>query len=308
MGATTPLDDKIYKIDASHWYQLRPYGFVFEDRFGAQSKMWLPINPSNIQTTTQYATNIVTTLYGVIEEHSEIRYYDIIIQGTTGFAPRYPHPSGALATGDLKTPTAIAAADSFKKWSKPTAYTGRNFFVYNPFSLGGFAQQTVNTLNQTLDNFKDLTGNSSTPNVVGFDVERSGYVAFHNLYRLFHLYKEDTSGKNIGKDSVAVSRKTHPLRFLNYKDNIKYDVVPRSFTLTRSAESPMLYNYSIILRAFNLRGIDDQDDAKDIYGNRLQDLGLTGVNGSAFNKMQNTANKAMAVVGGLASAFGSQGG
>ena len=97
--------------------------------------------------------------------------------------------------------------------------------------------------------------NKITAEILGIP-EGSGYTAFHNLYRFLLAYKKDAAGVFIkGVHSGEEQRRGHPLQFLNYKDNIQYDVAIQNFVLKRSADDPMLYNYTITMRAYNLQQI-----------------------------------------------------
>lgn len=74
----------------NHWNWSAPrYAFKYRFEMGV-STMFLPINPENLAITTSYATNLIPTLYGTIEEHSPTRYFNITISGTTGIAPTGP--------------------------------------------------------------------------------------------------------------------------------------------------------------------------------------------------------------------------
>src|SRR6185369_1371883 len=73
-----------YKVIKSNWFTAKPYGFKFTPRAGKAMTMFLPIAPSNLTISTGFATNAIPTLYGTVEEHSPVRYYDITIEGTTG--------------------------------------------------------------------------------------------------------------------------------------------------------------------------------------------------------------------------------
>lgn len=257
-GVNLPFD-QVYKVpnDSANWYQTLPYGFRFVSQADLGKQIpnipsgatrvysWLPISPSNLTITTHFATNLVTTLYGIVEEHSEVRYYDIIIQGTTGFSPRYVAP---------------IADDSLIS----SAYPGRKSGIVGGLSLGGFFQQTVSTvatISDQLNGLQDVFGvskdRSGIPSTADEFKECSGsvtgYLAFHNFYRLLQIYKKDTAGQI----SPSASRALHPLQFINNKDGNQYDVVPVTFTMTRSAESPLLYNYNIMMRGFNLRSADE---------------------------------------------------
>jgi hypothetical protein len=295
VGAMDLVADKLLyeprDANTNRWYQNGggSYGFRYTPR-GKKAKngymFMLPINPSNLNITTQFATNIVTTLYGVVEEHSNVRYYDIVIEGTTGFVPKYV---------------------SHKSADIQKSMPGRDFFISESLpALGGFLQATMGVANQIKDSFNDIFGGDSKE-TAGFDYYRSGYLAFHNLYRYFLLYKRDAAGlSNKGLNNAASPRFEHPLSFINLRDKVMYDCVPLSFTLRRSAESPMLYNYSIQIRAYNLRTyIIDKQIATDVLNN----LGLKGVKSeSAFYKMQKmvkgTANL-IGAVSSLGSALGS---
>lgn len=323
--------DLPYNVDPSRWYKSYPYGFSF---FNAESKksdpatetFWLPIAPNNINVTTHYATNIVTTLYGIIEEHSEIRYYDIVIQGNTGIAPKYTVP---FALGDKTVGTGTAKIDAFSGLPDPSApgspSTGRTSFKpAGGVDFKGFLPEITNTINAAANLAKSISG-GTVENPTGIQVQQSGYYAFHNFYKFLHRYKLDTSrtsgdtkgvGQDVASRGVALGlanvkgfsggisdqdgrRALHPLQFLNYKDNIKYDVIPISFTLTRSAENPMLYNYSIRMRAFNLRNVN----AKPPESDRLAELGLGDLGGSLFSKATSIAGNASRLISGIKGAF-----
>jgi hypothetical protein len=294
--------DGPYRVDAGNWYKSYPYGFQFfsskaKDNDSPTETFWLPISPRDINVTTHYATNIITTLYGTIEEHSEVRYYDIVIQGNTGIAPKY--------------------ATSFKG-SNGTQLGGRDFFP-SQGGLGGFLPEITNTISAAANLVKAISGGPGS-NETGIKPEQSGYYAFHNFYKFLLRYKIDTapapvnsgtpSASDISKkatafakstmgsaaDSLSENRAVHPLQFLNYKDSVKYDCVPISFTLTRSAENPMLYNYSIRLRAYNLRGVDSKGVSET---DPLIRLGLGGLSGSLFSKMTSIAGNASTLLSGI---------
>lgn len=284
--------DQIYKIEEDNWYKSKPYGFVFFDRTAKDDvsnkiTFWLPISPENINVTTHFATNIITTLYGVVEEHSEVRYYDIVISGTTGYGPRYyAHAENKLDS----------ASGGFKS-------TGRESFFKTGFlekiSLpGGIAAGALGAAaqlqNKVTEAVSAVQGGSNTS--TGIKISQSGYVAFHNLYRFLLQYKRDTAGHGA---SGFQARTVHPLQFVNYKDRIKYDCIPLTFTLTRSAENPMLYNYNIKMRAFNLRNVSATAPGGS-QSELLADLGLASDSVDSFN---NALGAISGAVGAISSLF-----
>lgn len=286
------LIDGIYSIKPKNWFASQPYAFKFTNSSGQANFVFLPLSPSNINIVTHYATNVITTLYGIVEEHSPIRYYDITISGTTGYAPKYSDISPS------PTPTV-----------DPANPPGRKNFAHNSLldtiAGAGFAQQTLGVIQQVAQQATDVVNliNGGDNNKTGVDINQTGYVAFHNLYRFFQVYKKDQSNKPLS----ASNSPKHPLQFINYKDNNQYDIVPMTFTLTRSAESPMLYNYNIVIRAFNLRSSNvniavTEEDLLNSLG-----LGDGGVQ-SLFNQIQGIAKGSMAVLGGAAAGVSVLGG
>ena len=86
------------------------------------------------------------------------------------------------------------------------------------------------------------------------------------------------------------------LYFVNYKDNNQYRVAINNFQLIRTAEDPMLYNYSISLRGYDLVS-GDTTVPSEIYNmkKRLEDLGLDGATeSSVFYKAAAAAREARA--------------
>lgn len=298
--ATNNLET-IYPItqNLTNWYTVRPYSFYFtpRSRFNEAIEIFLPINPNNLNITTHMATNIITTLYGVIEEHSEVRYYDITIQGTTGYAPRYVTPTGVSNN----------ASPSIFGGSSSTSQPGRSSLNNETIpsgALGGFAQKTIGQINNVINSVGQINNvinsakkliNISDGDSSGIPIESSGYVAFHNLYRALQFYKKDLTEPGIGIPDIKNTE--HPLVFKNYKDGVEYNCIPLTFVTTRSAESPMLYNYTITLRAYNLKPLGQM--ATELV-NKEKDLQVGDANPSLAYRMRAKAMQATAVVAGIA--------
>jgi hypothetical protein len=215
-------------------------------------------------------------MYGTIEEHSEQRYYDIVISGTTGMSPRYYD---------------VIERQTEDEAGRPSSAIGRASFPVKSLidgNLGGFFKRTQALVDNTLNQANDLLGddNGST----GIDLTKTGYVAFHNFYKFLLAYKKDVSGE-LGT-SASDRNQQHPLVFVNYKDNNQYNVAIQNFQLTRDVSTPLLYNYNIVMRAYNLQQADPQSIALDL-ADRAQELGLTEVNNSSlFSKIANKAKQA----------------
>jgi len=250
-----------------NWYKQKPYAIVFTGRKKKPQTFFLPISPSNLSITTHWATNVISTMYGTVEEHSEQRYYDISIIGTTGMSPRYYRPIGFQ-----KTP-----ADG------RVGFPIRESLIKG--NLGGFLKRTQALANNALNQASDIFGEDPPKN--GVDLDSTGYVAFHNLYKFLLTYKKDVSGEN-----SSGQRLEHPLTFINYKDNNEYDVAITGFQLTRDAGNPMLYNYNMTMRAYNLRSAGQSIKKGADIQDRATNLGLDGIKTSLFSKMANKARQA----------------
>jgi len=278
-----------YVPDMSNWHKSLPYGFSFNPQGGKPSIIcYLPLAPENIAVSTHFGTNVIPTLYGTIEEHSEQRYYDIVLSGTTGFAPKYTTPF-------LSGPQPPDKADNL---------TGRKSYDKHKALLGGFFQKSIGALSQGLNTIANMAENFTGVQIdSGVNPHTSGYIAFHNLYRYLLEYKRDAAGLN----GYTAGNKKHPLTFLNYKDHLKYDCAIMKFDLKRSATQPMLYNYTIVMRAYNLRDLAESPPDGAV-ADRLEELGLAGIGGSVFKKLKQTSNGAKGVTGALSGGLNVLGG
>jgi len=298
LGIPNTAQNSLYAINEYNWFRSLPYGFAFYDINSngktPTSTIYLPIAPSNLNISTHFATNIVTTLYGVVEEHSEVRYFDIVISGTTGMAPQYTQAFSGISVIEAKSP----GRQDFEAATVPAllatlSSTAAILSSQNP--TYGLAEIST-----------ELLTDRNNPNVTGIGTRQTGYWAFHQLYQFFLKYKIDTSrvgSIDNAQSSIANGIKTlissvvplpapkpranHPLQFLNYKDGNRYDCIPVTFSLRRSAENPMLYYYDIRLKAFNLRTVTGGPVAND-------ELGKMGIGDSSASATVG------AVVGGAA--------
>lgn len=251
------FDKADYSPNAIRWYQSVPYGFIFSPRDANDYKkiMYLPINPSNLNIITHFATNIIPTISGTVEEHSPVRYYDITIEGTTGIGPKYVQPVNYAFTG-----------------VSPVVSSGRSSFaIKQNIDLGGFLAQTISTASNIASATGSILGVNSP--VTGLKLDQTGYAAFHNLYRFLLAHKKDII-------ESTVTAKDPPLIFFNRKDENQYSVIVKSFSLKRDKENPMLYYYSIIMRGYDLNKFDAFKRSGSV--DMLANLGLDGIKGSSF--------------------------
>jgi hypothetical protein len=282
--------DSIYTVNYDNWYKTLPYGFQFNPRpesvnLAKTMLIWLPIAPSNLSVTTQMATNIVSTLYGVVEEHSDVKFYNVSISGTTGHAPKYTNVQRL----------GVSNAPGFKSNGRgdlSKTYT-------DVVNLGGVFNAAQETINNALKKFNDIA--NKPKNISGIIPEISGYAAFQNMYRALLLYKKDTAGAS---GQGAQDRAIHPLQFLNYKDGVKYDCVIQSFRFVKSAANPHEYNYDIQMTCYNLRGVNETENETAVD---LESLGLstdfesTIESTSKFKELKDKVNSAKGFLDSVAS-------
>jgi hypothetical protein len=268
-GADEPKDAS-YPLEGRRWYQTYPYAFqamVQEEGTVKRKQFFLPISPQNLSITSHFATNVVATFGGTVEEHSKVRYFDITIQGTTGFAPKY------YKSVDISSPNPEFVGPPAPITSGATK--GRMSYQSGEIlgSLGGFFAGTIGKVNQALNKAQDAIYaalGKAKPFQPGVFFDSSGYAAFHNLYTFLLEHKKfAASGLPMSKGQEV------PLVFVNYKDNNQYSCAVQRFTLSRSADNPMLYNYVIQLRAYDLSPIASNQFSFFSLKDRLDQLGLT---------------------------------
>jgi len=295
------IDKNFYETQSdsvrNNWYKALPYGFRWRNRKGKEFYIMLPILPSNLNITTHYATNVVTTLYGTVEEHSEQRYFDIVIEGTTGMVPRYMN---VMRKGELGK---LSAKSAPGRLSYGDTTDGR--LTISTDIAGGFFAKTIGTVNAALNKAADLISNRKEDDRSGVYIDRTGYLAFHRLYKIFLMYKADMVGLDPDdptKEATSTARKratgggtAHPLLFLNYKDNCSYHCSIQRFTLNKTPDQPNMYQYSIRLRAYNLGKITE---LVGFIEDRRKQLGLDGVKSSSLlNDVKRVSDGAKQIIG-----------
>ncbi|MEQ1531153.1 MAG: hypothetical protein ABL925_17695, partial [Methylococcales bacterium] len=224
----------------------------------------------------------IPTIYGTVEEHSPVRYYDITLEGTTGMTPRFVEPTSGSVDN--------------------TALPGRSAFtIQQSLSTlaGGFFAKTLSAADTVYNSQQELSFGRSA--VTGIFKNETGYMAFHNLYRFFLQYKKDVAG--VSDHTPRKEDAGPPLVFFNHKDGNEYSVVIRTFVLRRDKENPMLYFYNISLRGYDLSEIKDTTSANKTVTPKklLANLGLDGVKNSTFlSEIKDKANLARDILGSVA--------
>ncbi len=236
----SPSEDKYYPnvtIDWFNWGLSLPFKFVlmkFDLETGSLSKITeplmggtfmteivLPIPPTNLRIATNVATSLTPTLEGVVEQHNGSPFRDITLQGVTGINliknNANPSPPSPLAVyGGALFPTVASAVANIQN---------------SALSIAGSERFTHTAVNEDSEIFKESTG----------------FFQFHALRSFLERYIE-LKKKNISLGSF--NSKELRLVFANYKDEAFYVVSAVNFTSDRSAQDPLMYTYSIQLKAY----------------------------------------------------------
>lgn len=264
-----------YNSIPENWFKALPYAFKTINSQGEETLFYLPLNPSNLNIATHMATNVIATIGGTVEEHAPQRYFDISIQGTTGIAP----------TNSNSTSEIVSQAD--EKTLSRSSYTPE---LNISDKTGGFFAKTTGKLDQALNQARSTFAGERN-HESGINISNSGYAAFHNFYR-FLLDSKKAAQENKGDVQKF-------LKFISYKDNQEYTCAITRFQLERSADNPMLYNYSIMLKAYSLQNITND---KSIKSNDILKGKFT------LSDFKNKVRSAKSSISALRGAFGSFGG
>jgi hypothetical protein len=208
-------------IDGMRWNQVYPYQLVMmKNNAEGYSGTWLPVTGTEFtlpvppeSLSRQTPTAIVTTVTqgGIVEEHNGAPIRSLSINGSTGV---FPIRGYGAQSGNVNDPNSIfsgsISSSQGVQVSTNIASTGPGALIQSP-------------------NLLSLT--PSSPSLTG-----SGYYQFRLLERWIEQYlalKKTPKGKHF------------VIGFSIAKEEIIYLCNIASFSLTRSASSPLEYNYSI---------------------------------------------------------------
>jgi hypothetical protein len=202
--------------------------FKKEDEIKSSSYRF-PINPESLSIKTPIATILTPTVNSVVEECSGIRFYDITISGNTGVITKKTNSKNKderqLNNIDLKLNPNKNIAGGFGE----NAISAVKKMVTN-------VEKAANQLfGLEEDKIKNLINQISS-------TSDSGYNRFLELSLMIRVYY------NQKKDGKT----TKNLYFYSAKDNICYQVAILSFDLNRNKSSPLLYNYNIVMKGFEI--------------------------------------------------------
>lgn len=194
------------------------YRIAFQE-FGNKWELQLPITPQQLQISTQYAIATSATQKGVVEEHSGVRFKNIICSGTMGVWPHRPNTGVKLESPSI-TQTLF----------------------------GGTLNAVTNLDNQVNSLVRSVTQNHPAPKPQPVEPAKApgGYNGTGYVYAMLweQFLEQYAEMKRFPQFS------SYRLVFDIPKQNQSFIVTPIQFTWNQSADSPNEIKYSFQLKAW----------------------------------------------------------
>lgn len=192
----------------------------------------LPIPPQDLNISMPFANVLQPTLGGIVEQTSGAPFREIVLSGVTGV--------------------------NIIKNSAHSNSVINDIALYGGSVLGSTLNQTENFL----FNARNIVGSQSKVDGRGIlnnpygtspTDETSVYfksTGFYQIEALKSFLEKYAELKKFGRNLDGFHSKNLRLVFANYKDGSFYAVSGVNFIIRRSANDPLMYNYTITLRAF----------------------------------------------------------
>lgn len=219
------------RVDYTRWNKSFPYQLLLVYRDGnkwtvkdpkgmcGKFKYTLPFPPEQLQMSTPFAITTSATQGGVVEEHNAAPFKSISFSGTTGVFPLRGN-NGAVKPKDNPAQAIFSGT------------------IAN-------ATRTASVLQGFKPTDDTLMGASALNDPSKY--KGSGYYQIRLLLKFF----EDYAALKKTKDGIG-----YQLAFAMWKDEAVYLVTPQSFSMNRSAGSPLEYTYSVALKAWGRTTLD----------------------------------------------------
>ena len=260
-------------IDSSTWYQTFPYRFVImKDENGGQGPdnfyvYSLPIPPEQLVIKPVYASDTVATMGGVIEECSEVTFWQIIMSGLM------PLSVNRSIGEDDSRPDYANPAKNFRDTMNTTGLlTGIASSLTGPLLSAGGTIASVTAAGNSGDPISALEAIVEphlpyTESAVSED--NNGYSEIYAMQRFFQSYEHIKSRQNKSDNS------TYTLFFENVKDNQRFRVIPKQTDFIRTSKTPYGYRYQIVLQGWKLDNVatsNIQNSAQDRFAHDLKSV------------------------------------
>lgn len=194
----------------------------------------LPIGPQALEIDMPFAMTVEAASKGVVEQANGAPFREIVLSGTTGFLPT----RGTAAHSDSGLLHELGG-----------------IFAGTAISVKTLAVQATaaSSLSEPSNLIPAITTGRLT---VDSPYRGTGYFQFLLLKRYLEWYAE--------------AKRTSPdicLGFAVWKEQEVYLVTPTHFKVSRSASNPMLYNYSLGMRAWRRIKMDVAESSTDLPHN-----------------------------------------
>jgi hypothetical protein len=254
----------------TNWDKSFPFQLLWLRKHGSsysvadiESRFTLPIPPEALSIGTPFAINLSITQGGALEEHNGAPLRNITLSGTTGV---FPLRGSVTAPNDFSSASqGIFAGTVNSVRGIATAISQANNL------LSGGTNTPVNVVSET-----DMTPGSP-------ELQGTGFYQFILLKRFLEAYVEK---KRKGDKDLR-------LGLAIWKEQEIYLVTPRSFDLSRNAQRPQEYPFSLSLTAWRRVALDDRTGAASPY------QGTVGTRDpNTFAQLVNTLETGRAVLEG----------
>lgn len=235
------------------WYKTYPYRFVIKEisdsSAPAQLIYSLPIPPESLIIKPIYPSEAIPTMGGVVEEVSNVVFWQIAMSGTmphavsrkdgTDDSPANLFRANVSTTGPLSSIVGGVLKPIEGALAKASNIAGG----FSSGGLGGGMQAVLQPpLPYKQSAVVDGEGNSSN----------NGFSEIHKLQKFFLLYQRVATRFSQDLKNTDLKGKKFVLIFENIKDGQSFRVIPKDTTFVKTAQSPYTYKYQLTFVAWDL--------------------------------------------------------
>ena len=253
--------------------------------FTPMSTAWefrLPITPQQLSITDAYSINTSATLRGVLEEHSGVRFKNIVVQGTFGVWP------GRQSLGVAPSRNAASLLGIFGGTIAGIQNVATQFTsIVNTFTTGSSAAKPL-TLRPDNTDRNEIINDPINPEYGGVG---TGYYQTIMLTQFLEQYAEaKRNPANAGWRLV----------FDIPKQKQSFVVTPVGFTWNENVNKPMEINYNLQLKAWRRIDLNSKPAIAPLKVTPLSPGALQTLL-NAIQAAQNTAAAATNLIGSVRS-------
>lgn len=251
---STP-EDILWSIEGENWYKYFGYLFTIE-MVNENEKMnyMLPIPPSSYICKPIIPAQVTPSLGGIIEEVSDIKFFLISMEGTTGMAggrssdDKYREQLQKNFRDTITTTGLLSGtfAQATGVLNKVAGAADRVLDTVNNFSLENAAHNIKGAINDALTPPHPY-GSSAIHN------RHNGFTEAYTMKKFFYVY-------HILKN---YSPKNYNLYFTNIKTDQSWRIIVKDFNMQQNAQNPFLIRYSMSLQAWDVNKANRTEKANE---------------------------------------------